>query len=157
MKTSTLHNMKHLSTLVSLAVLLLAANADIAQTVQTNAAGKTSSDPAIVGKLREIVTIRQKLAEVNQRAVQNGKGETDGRYELALAKARLRLARELGQQTEQVAALNDVLKVQKRLLEDAKKRAEVGAASPEEVDTIRVAVLQAEVKLLRAQNSSKKP
>ena len=149
--------MKHLSTLVILAVLLLAANASMTQTLQTNAAAGAISHPAIVGKLREIVSIRQKLAEANERAMQNGKGETDGRYELALAEARLQLARELGQRNEQVAALKDALKVQQRRLEDAKRRAAVGAASPEEVETIRAAVLEAEVRLWREQNSSKRP
>ncbi len=144
--------MKHLSSIAIVAVLLLAATATIAQTVQTNAAAGTTSDPAIVDKLREIVTIRQKLAETNERAVQNGKGATDGRYELALAKARLRLARELGLRNEQVAALKDALNVQQRRLEEAKKKAQVGAASPDDVDTIRAAVLEAEVRLLRAQN-----
>ena len=149
--------MKHISTLVILAVLLLAANASMTQTLQTNAAAGAISNPAIVSKLREIVSIRQKLAEANERAVQNGKGETDGRYELALAEARLQLARELGQRNEQVAALKDALKVQQRRLEDAKRRAAVGAASPEEVETIRAAVLEAEVRLWREQNSSKRP
>ena len=149
--------MKHLSTLVILAMLLLAANTSMTQTLQTNAAAGAISNPAIVGKLREIVSIRQKLAEANERAVQSGKGETDGRYELALAEARLQLARELGQRNEQVAALKDALKVQQRRLEDAKRRAGVGAASPEEVETIRAAVLEAEVRLWREQNSSKRP
>ena len=149
--------MKHLSTIVIIAVLLLAANATMPQTPRTNAANGASSDSAIVDKLREIVAIRQKLAEVNEQAVRNGRGETNGHCELALAEARLQLARELGQRNEQVAALKDALKVQQRRLAEAKKRAEVGAASPEDVDTIRVAVLEAEVKLLRAQNSSKRP
>ncbi len=147
--------MKHLSSIAMVAVLLLAANA-MAQTVRTNAAAETSSDPAIVDKLREIVTIRQNLAEANQRAVQNGKGATDGRCELALAKARLKLARELGLRNEQVAALKDALNVQQGRLEEAKRKAQVGAASPEEVATNRVAVLEAEVGLLRAQNSATK-
>ena len=142
--------MKHLSTIVIIAILLLAANVTMTQTPRTNAADGTSSDSAVVDKLREIVTIRQNLAEGNERAVRNGRGDTDGRYELALAEARLQLARELGQRNEQVGALKDALKVQQRRLEEAKKRAEVGAASPDDVDTIRVAVLEAEVKLLRA-------
>ncbi len=149
--------MKHLSTIIIIAVSLLAANATRAQTPRTSAAAGASSDSALVGKLREIVTLRQKLAEANERAVRSGRGETDGHYELALAEARLQLARELGQRKEQVAALEDALKVQRRRLEDAKRRAEVGAASPEDVDTIRVEVLEAEVKLLRAQNSSNRP
>lgn len=149
--------MKHLSTIVIIAVLLLAANAAMSQTPRTNAAAGASSDSVIIAKLREVVSIRQKLAEANERAVRNGRGETDGRYELALAKARLQLARELGQRDDQVAALKDALDVQQRRLEDAKKRAEVGAASPEDVEAIRVALLKAEVRLLRAQNRAKKP
>ncbi len=147
--------MKTLSTVI-MAVLLFAANVAMPQP-QTNAAAGASSDPAIVDKLREIVTIQQRLADSNERAMQSGKGETDGRYTIALAKARFRLARELGQRDKQVAALKDILKVHQGRLEDAKKRAEVGAVSPGDVDTIRVAVLDAEVRLLRAQRTSNKP
>jgi outer membrane protein TolC len=149
--------MKHPSIIVMIAVLLLAPNVTMTQTPQRNDAAGASSDPAVVDKLRAIVTIRQRLVESNERAAQSGKGETDGRYELALAGARLQLARELGQRNEEVAALKDILKVQQRRLEEAKKRAEAGAASPDDLDTTRVAVLEAEVGLLRAQNSSKRP
>ena len=149
--------MKHLSSIVIVAVFLLAANATMSQTLQTNAAAGASADPAIVDKLREIVTIRQRLAESNKRAVQSGRGERDGRYELALAEARLKLAREVGQRNEQIAALKDILKVQQGRLEDAKKSAAVGGMTPDDVDTNRVAVLEAEVRLLRAQKSSSKP
>jgi len=149
--------MKHLGTIIIMAVLLVAATVTMPQTPQRNDAARASSDPAIADKLRAIVTIRQKLAETNERAVQKGKGETDGRYKLALAEARLQLGRELGHRDEQIAALKEILKVQQGRLEDAKKRADVGALSPDDVDTIRVAVLEAEVRLLRAQNSSKMP
>jgi outer membrane efflux protein len=149
--------MKHLSTILIIAVLLFAASVIMTQTSQGNDAAVASSDPAIVERLRTIVTIRERLAESNKRAMQSGKGETDGRYELALAEARLRLARELGQRPEQVAALKDILKVHQRRLEDAKKQSEVGVVSPDDIDIVRVAVLEAEVRLLRAQNNSKKP
>jgi hypothetical protein len=140
-----------------LAVLLFAAFLTMTQRSRGNDAAGTKSDPAIVDKLRSIVTIRQRLAESNERAVQNGKGERDGRHELALAKARLQLARELGERSEELAALKNILKVHQGRLEDAKKRAEVGSASPDDVDTISVAVLKAEVRLLRAQSGSRNP
>ncbi len=149
--------MKRLSTVVIIGVFVFAVNATMAQTAPGNNATGASLDPAVVKKLQEVVTIRQRLVEANQRAVQSGKGERDGRYELALAEARLQLARELGQQKEQVAALQDILKVQQRRLEAAKKAASVAVVSPEDVDTIRIAVLETEVRLLRAQNSLKKP
>jgi hypothetical protein len=148
--------MKIITTIGIIAVLLLAANVSSTQTLQTNAGAGSDSDPAIVEKLREIVSIYQRMAEANERAVRSGRGETDGRYELALAKARLQLARELGQHNDQIAALKDAHNAQQRRLEDAKARAAVGAASPEDVDSIRVAVLKAEVRLLRAQNSTKR-
>jgi outer membrane protein TolC len=81
----------------------------------------------------------------------------DGRLELALAEARLQLARELNDANEQTAALRDILKVQQGRLEDAKKLAAVGRISPDDVETNRVAVLEAEVRLLRVQKNSSKP
>ncbi len=149
--------MRALSPILIIVALLLAANVTMTQTPPRNDATGASSDSAIANKLREIVAIRQRLVEANQRAVRTGHGETDGRYELDLAEARVELARELGQRNEQLAALQDILKVHQRRLEEAKKRAGVGAESPGGVDTIRVAVLEAEVRLLRAQNSLKRP
>lgn len=149
--------MKHRSPIVIIAALLLAGNAAMSQTPQRNHAAGAGSDPAIVEKLREIVSIRQSMAEANERAVRSGRGETEGRHEIALAEARLHLARELGHRDEEVTALKDILKVQQRRLQEAKKRAETGAASPDGVDTIRVAVLEAEARLLRTQNSAKGP
>jgi hypothetical protein len=151
--------MKHLSisTITIVAVLLFVASLTMTQRSQGNDAAGASSDSAIVDKLREIVTVRQRVADYNKRAVQNGSGARDGRYELALAEARLELARELGERNEQIAALKDILEVQQGRLEDAEKRGDLGAMSPDEVDTNRVAVLEAEVRLLRAQKNSSKP
>src|SRR5215468_9350979 len=106
--------MKQLSSIVVIAVLLIAASMVINQRSQGNDAAVASPDRGISDKLRTIVGIRQKLAESNERAIHSGKGETDGRYELALAEARLRLARELGQRMEQVGALKDIVKVHQR-------------------------------------------
>ncbi len=148
-------HMKQLPTFAIVAILLFATHVTMAQTPQGSDAARTNSDPAIVEKLREIVTIRQKLTEANERAVQNGKGQTDGRYKLALAEARLDLARELGQKNEEITALQGILKVQQRRLREAESRMLVGAAGPSDVDAVRVEVLEVEVRLLRAQRSSK--
>jgi outer membrane protein TolC len=147
--------MKHISPIIIIAVLLLAGNVTITQTVQRDDAARAGSDPPVVERLGAIVSIRQTMAQANERAVQGSKGETDGRNEIALAEARLQLARELAHRDEEVTALKDILKVQERRLQDAKKRADVGAASPDDMDTIRVAVLEAEVRLLRTQKSTK--
>jgi hypothetical protein len=149
--------MKHISSIFLTAVFLLAGNAGMAQTPKTNDAVRASSDPVVVEKLRAIVSLRQSMAESNERAVKSGKGEGDGRYEIALAEARLQLACELGQREEKLTALKDIVKVQQRRLQEAEKRVATGTASPEDVGTIRVAVLEAEVRLLRAQDGSKTP
>ena len=128
------------------------------QTLQTNATAAASSDRTIVDKLREIVSIQQELVEANERAVQHrGNAVADDRYELALAEARLKLAQELGERDEQVAALKDALKVQQNRLKEAKARANVGTASPFDLAAVRVAVLEAEVRLLRAEKGSDRP
>jgi len=150
--------MKHLRTRVILAVLLLAASGAMVQTLQTNATAAASSDSTIVDKLREIVSIQQELVEANERAVRHrGNAVADDRYELALAEARLQLAQELGERDEQVAALKDALKVQQNRLKEAKARANVGTASPFDLAAVRVAVLEAEVRLLRAEKTSDRP
>ena len=150
--------MKHLQTSVILAVVLLAASGAMVQTLQTNATAAASSDSTIVDKLREIVSIQQELVEANERAVRHrGNAVADDRYELALAEARLQLAQELGERDQQVAALRDALKVQQNRLKEAKARANVGTASPFDLAAVRVAVLEAEVRLLRAEKGSDRP
>lgn len=131
--------------------LLLAATTTITFLPHTKAATGAVADPAIVEKLREIVSIRQMLAEYNEHALKNGKGAQDGSYKLALADARLQLARELGHADEQIAALKEALKVQQDRFLEVKARAAAGAASPEQVESVRAAFLEAEVKLLREQ------
>ena len=150
-------HMKYLSAFSVAAALFFAAGLTLPQKLQGKDAPSTSSDPAIVGKLREIVAVHQRLTESNQRAIESGKGDRDGRYEVALAEARLKLARELGERNEQIAALRDILKVQLGRLQVAKMTATKGSMSSDEVDTIRVAALEAEVMLLRAQKDSGKP
>ena len=50
----------------------------MAQSPARNDAAGPTSDPVIADKLREIVSIRQRLAEVNERAVKAGRRENDG-------------------------------------------------------------------------------
>ena len=148
--------MKYLSSIVIIVGFLLP-NVSASQTLRGDEESVLSADPAIAEKLRAIVTIRQRLAEYNEQALRSGRGEPDGRYEIALAEARVELARELGQRNEQVAALQEILKVKQLRLEEAKKGVEVGAVTPADVERVMVAVLEAEVRLLRTQNSAKKP
>lgn len=143
--------MKPSPVFVAVGLLLLSGAASLTQTRPGNPVAPARTHSSIVEKLRAIVDIRQTMAEANARALQNGKGDFDGRHEIALAEAQMRLAHELGQTDAEVAALKDILKVHQRRLQEAKTRAEVGATSPAEVDLVRVEILETEVRLLRAQ------
>jgi hypothetical protein len=112
-------------------------------------------DPAIIAKLQEIVELRQQLLKGHQAMVQMGKAEDDGAAEIALAEARLQLARERGQADLVIAELRNFVATQERRLEMAKKRVEVGAAGPDEVARVRVVLLEAQVRLQREQQEAK--
>ena len=108
-----------------------------------------------MAKLQEIVELRQQLLKGHQAMVQMGKAEDDGAAEIALAEARLQLARERGQADLVTSELRHVVAAQESRLEMAKKRVEVGAAGPDEVAGVRIALLEAQVRLQREQQEPK--
>ena len=108
---------------------------------------KRAPDPAIIAKLQEIVELRQQLLKGHQAMVQVGKAEDDGAAEIALAEARLQLARERGQADLVIAELRNLVATQERRLKTAQKKVEVGAAGPDEVARVRVVLLEAQVRL----------
>ena len=112
-------------------------------------------DPAIIAKLQEIVEVRQQLLKVHQLKLEVGKAEDDGAAEMALAEARIQLARERGQADLVIAELRKMVTTHERRLEVAKARAGLGTVPPEEVDRVRVALLEAQVRLQREQQEAK--
>ncbi|MBL9137740.1 MAG: hypothetical protein JNK85_17845 [Verrucomicrobiales bacterium] len=118
---------------------------------QSTSGHREGPHPAIVEKLRDIIKLRQSMVVANVKAEQGGKGESDGRFEIALAEARLQLAQELGDPGSEIAALNDILKTQKHQLKSAETRMNFGAISGVEVDDRRAQILETEIRILRAQ------
>ena len=108
-------------------------------------------DPAIIAKLEEIVELRQQLLKEHQIKAQVGKAESDGVAEIALAEARIQLARERGQADLVITELRNLVATQEGLLEIAKRKVEVGAAGPDDVARVRVVLLEAQVRLQREQ------
>ena len=112
-------------------------------------------DPVIIAKLQEIVEVRQQLLKVHQLRLELGKAEDDGAAEIALAAARIQLAREQGRADLVIAELRNMVTTHERCLEMAKVRAGEGLVPPEEADRVRVALLEAQVRLQREQQEAK--
>ncbi len=117
--------------------------------------GHRAPDPALIAKLQEIVEVRQQLLKVHQIKFENGRTEDDGAAEIALAEARIQLGRERGEADLVIAELRNIVTTHERLLKIAQAKARVGAAPPEEVDRVRVALLEAQVRLQREQQEAK--
>jgi hypothetical protein len=111
--------------------------------------GLRDPDPAIIADLQEIVKLRQELLKTHRVMVENGRAEDDGAAEIALAEARMQLARERRQADLVITELRNIVMTHERRLKVAKKKASVGAGSPEEVARASIALLEAQVRLRR--------
>ena len=144
---------QHLFAIIGTALLVGCSPAD-PKTTSGGRPTQRAPDPAVIAKLQEIVELRQQLLKEHQLKAQVGKAEFDGVAEIALAEARLQLARERGQADLVMAELRNLVATQERLLEIAKHRVEVGAAGPDEVARVRVVLLGAQVRLQREQQEA---
>jgi outer membrane protein TolC len=108
-----------------------------------------------MAKLQEIVEVRRQLLKVHQLKFENGLAEYDGAAEIALAEARIQLARERGQADLVIAELRNMVTTHERRLEVAKAKAGNGVGPPEELDRVRVALLEVQVRLQREQQEAK--
>jgi hypothetical protein len=113
----------------------------------TNAA---QADSPTVSKLRELVTIRERQAQRQQDLAKAGRASDDPAAAVALAEARIELARELGQQQIVLAQLRKILELRRDWLQYVKSRA-VDRLREGDVDEAQAALLQAELRLLREQ------
>ena len=105
----------------------------------------------IVAKLGEIVKLRERLAENHERMLKVGRAEVDHSPQVDLAEARLALANEEGNRPEAISQLKAIVAANEarvaRLKGPARDR--VGA---NEMERAEVALLEAQVRLLRAGN-----
>lgn len=144
--------MKRITAGLFIAVCVLTGAATLSQ---STAKRREVGNVAVVEKLRTIIRLRESMVAANVRAAQNGKGESDGRYETALAETRVQLAQELGDPGLEIAALNDVLKTQNHQLQSAETRRSLGVISGTEVDERRAQILETEIRILRVQQRAR--
>jgi len=112
-------------------------------------------DPEIVGKLEEIVKLRQRELETEQIRTETGESSDDGAARLALANARMTLARELGQQDAVVTELRNLVKSYQQALDRAKALAEEDRRTLSDLSQLRVRLLDAEIQLRREELNQK--
>lgn len=107
-------------------------------------------DPLIVAKLQEIVELREYEYRVLQLERELGQGAMDGVAEMALANARIALARELGQADLVVVELGKIVKELEKTLARENALAEEDRLDQSRLAGLRVALLEAEVRWRRA-------
>jgi hypothetical protein len=119
--------------------------------VQERQAGPEGPDPSIISKLSEIVNIREGLAKSYELMLGAGRAPAYDSTEIELAEARIELAREQGQSDGIINELKGLVATHERLMKRVEAVAAQGSGSAGDVDRARAALLEAEVRLLRAQ------
>ena len=150
---NTIRHMKTKALAIITVITLAFAFALFAQqqrTAQAQQLAPGGPDPKIIAKLSEIVAIRERLFQSYELLLGSGKAPLDGAAASDLAEARIDLARERGSRDEIIGALKDLVSAQERLLKSAQALA-IDRLPRSELERVRVSVLQAEVRLLRAQ------
>ena len=119
----------------------------IAQQGQRN----SSDNAAIVSKLSEVVKIRERLAESYKSLAADRRAVGGELVEVELAEARVALADELGDKAKTIKELKGLVAAHEARAKSIKAQSEKGRSSFGELERAQAALLEAEVRLLRAQ------
>ncbi len=107
-------------------------------------------DQGVVSKLTEVVSIRERIAKNHELLVAAGRAPADDLAEVELAEARSALAQELGRPDALIAELKALVSAHERRTKWLMDR--LGdRGSHDDADRARIALLEAQVRLLRAQ------
>ena len=112
--------------------------------------GVVEPDARIVSKLSEIVGIRERAAKNYEEMLKAGRASSDGLAQVELAEARVDLAREQGQPAAIITELQGLVAAHERRTKWMAGLA-TDRIAPGVVDRAQVALLEAQVRLLRAQ------
>ena len=131
--------------LVSVFTLVL-----VAQQQRTSPVHPPEPDARIVSKLSEIVSIRERIARNYEEMLKAGRASHNGLAEVELAEARVDLARERAQPDGVIAALQGLVAAHERRTKWMGSLA-TDRIPREEIDRAQAALLEAQIRLLRAQ------
>ena len=118
------------------------------------ATGAVETDDRIIAKLSEIVEIRERLLKSQEQMLATGRASAEALAEVELAEARVDLAQARGDQAAVITELLRLVTVHERR---AKRLAGVAGdrISSESLDRAQIALLNAQVRLFRAQNANR--
>ena len=117
---------------------------------QRNSPRPPEPDAKIVSKLSEIVGIRERIAKNHEQMLEAGRASRSGLAEVELAEARVDLARERGHSDAVIAELQSLVAAHERRTKWMRSLASDRVPS-EEFDRAQAALLEAQIRLLRAQ------
>jgi len=108
-------------------------------------------NPEIIAKLQEIVKLRERQMETQQLLMELKKGESKdlAAAKVALAAARIEVAKEQGQAEEVEKELRKIIKAWKSCVAREEALAEEDRKTLTELGELRVALLEAEIRLLQ--------
>ena len=112
--------------------------------------GAVEPDARIVSKLSEIVNIRERLLKNHEQMLGAGRAPAHALVEVELAEARVELAREQGKREAIIFELQGLVAAHERRTKRMSSLAS-DRVSSESVDRAQAALLEAQVRLLRAQ------
>ena len=143
------------TTLITTAIAVLFSSTLLAEE-PAKAPSPAVPDAKVLSKLTEIVHVREQLVEIEQALFNSGRAsaENGSGVELAeveLAEAKVDLAREKGQRDELIAALQGLVAANERRVEWAKRMKDLARVSDVEIKRAQAELLNAQVRLLRAQ------
>jgi hypothetical protein len=125
---------------------------------QSKVPGPGEPESRILAKLSEIVQIRKQLVEYYQSLYDAGEASTENvaglrRATVELAEAQINLAREGKQRDALITALQSLVAAHEQRVEMAKRNLHVNStnAAKAEVGRAQVALLEAQVRLIRGQ------
>ena len=138
--------------LLSLSILTLSTS-----TPALVAQNRESTNQDVVAMLKEIVHIREQLLEGQMLALKAGSIADTSSSEIALAKARIKLAKAQDQPESVLLQLKKIVEILRVRVERAELRA-TDRVSPSELGQARINLLQAQVRLAKYKsNLDRKP
>jgi hypothetical protein len=145
MGSDNCHDMK--SKWLTLIAVVLCSFVLTAQQEQRN----SQDNAAIVSKLSEVVKIRERLLEGHKRMLEKGVASGTEMVEIELAEARVALANEQGVKATTLTELKALVAAHEARLKRIRAASESGRSPYGELDRAQAALLEVEVRLLRAQ------
>ncbi len=109
-----------------------------------------SPDPVVIGKLEEIIKIREVIAQTAQLEIELGTENPDTEAIFELADAKIALAIEKGDEAAVISGLESIVKLRTQEFKRELLLAEEDRRTKTEIGNFKIKLLEAEIRLRRA-------